>query len=231
MFRLSWRVVLLVLVAGAASCSDANSEAGAGSLLISYEEGGEAGFIDQTVTIVNIAGVALAPVVEYTPLDSSGEVVPGLVPRAAFGSDRGLLMVAPGAQFDVLAFDGARSDEVVDVRARVVSVEEFPDVSGGAPIEPVPLSEEGEVISKFDPFSSVLLTNPESEPVTLRVVCLDYDSPPEGVSQQATEMSVVSARIVVPASSDLTVPASEDFARRTRGNGYGCSSLKAHPTP
>lgn len=64
-----------------------------------------------------------------------------------------------------------------------------------------------------------------------RVVCLVYDSPPPGESQQAEEITVLVDRVEIAARTSVVADVPESFALGTADRGYGCASLKAHLTP
>lgn len=168
--------------------------------------------------------------VEYTALDADSNEVPGIEVGTAFGSDRGLLLVAKPRAFDFLTFKGERASEVVDVSAEVVTVEEVP----GPVVNVLALPEvlwEGEPVAGFEIFDEVVLANESDVVVAFRVVCLVYDSPAPGHAQQAEEISVVVDRVEVPAGEAVTTAVLDSFRQRTLEVGFGCASLKAHQTP
>lgn len=223
---------LLVALCVAMSCSSSNdSDAPTTSdISTTYVDIAQSGFIDQTVTFENRANVAVIPRTRYRALDGDGNAVGGIEVTTAFGSDRSLLVVPPTGYFDVLTFTGVRVDEVADVEIEVVDVVPVAGYNLGEGIEPEALDGDGASVSKFDAFSQIGLANPSDADIRYRVVCLIYDVPKPGNAQQAIDVSVAIESVLVPAGERVIAPVTESFAERTANLGYGCDSLKAHPT-
>lgn len=203
----------------------------AGDISTVYVDVGASGFIDQTVTFRNRANVAVIPEVRYQALDAQGKAVPGIEVTTAFGSDRSLLVVPPSGYFDVLRFSGDRVNEVVNVDVEITSVAPLSGYDLDQLVEPEALAADGTALKKFDPFSQVALTNTSKGDVYLRVVCLLYEATEPGNAQQAVDVSVAVEATRVPAGERIVVPVTDAFAKRTADLGYGCDSLKLHPTP
>lgn len=214
-------------LASLASCSDTSTE---GGISVRYQDIAEPGFIDQTVALRSDSDKALVPVVRYTALGSDGQAVPGIEVSAVYGSDRGLLVALPLETIDILVFSGEQVAEVVDVAAEVQTLSESSQPVGVVLGEPEPFAS-GTIVSKFDVFDQVQLTNDGPVDAMVRVVCLNYDQPSPGNAQQAEDVTVVADRIRVPAGDSVRVEVSDQFARRASQLGYGCGSLKAHLTP
>ncbi|MFN8022091.1 MAG: hypothetical protein U0Q03_11240 [Acidimicrobiales bacterium] len=230
MQRLMAVFVGTAFIVGSCTASDETARSAA-RLEAKYVDIGAAGFIDQTVSFNNPGDVALVPRVRYSALDADGNAVPGIDVTAAFGSDRSLLVVPATGYFDVLTFAGDRVAEVVDVDVEILDVATADGYELGQVAEPEALASDGSLLTKFDAFSQVALTNSSEEDAYFRVVCLVYDSPAPGNAQQAVEVSVVVEATLVAAGRRAVLPVSAAFAARTARLGYGCDSLKLHPTP
>ncbi len=209
-----------------ASCSfGANDEVTA-----DYVDVAELGFIDQTVFLEHGAGNDVIPTMEYTPLDESGDEVPGVDVSTIYGSDRGQLVVTPDGEIDILVFSGERVTDVVDVRSAAVESEVLE--TRGSPLEEQPLAiADGVEVTKSDVFDAVELSNNSSVDRALRVVCILWNRPAPGEAQQAAQVDVVVERVMVPAGATVVADASAAFIERTDALGFGCESLKAHLTP
>lgn len=232
MSRRSRRGLILILTSlwlNACSGSDRDSEASVGDVVTSYEDIAPPGFIDQTVEFSNRTNVAIAVTAEFTALDIEGEPVPGITVATAFGSDRGLLVVPPAGFYDILTFDGERVRDVTDVDIDVTAMRNVEGFALVGEVEPIPISD-GVEVTKFDVFSDIRVQNPSSSDIAVRIVCIDYDSPDPGEAQQAVEIIEVVDLISLPPKSTESVSVSSQFADRTAQLGFGCSSLKAHPT-
>lgn len=224
-------IVASAFIVGSCTPSSDGTAPSIGRVSAEYVDIGATGFIDQTVTFDNRAGVALVPQVSYRALDARGNAVPGIEVTAVFGSDRSLLVIPPTGYFDVLTFAGDRVREVVDVEVEITGIATVDGYELGKVIEPEPLGPDGSSRTKIDPFSQVALTNTSDRDVYFRVVCLVYDSPETGNAQQAVEVSVVVEPTRVAAGQRVVLPVSTAFAERTAELGFGCDSLKLHPTP
>ncbi|MEV5570319.1 hypothetical protein AB0L06_09720 [Spirillospora sp. NPDC052269] len=93
----------------------------AGMLVFEYRaDGPDADFAGQTLTVRNYERLAVAPTLAYTAQDADGRDLPGVSVRTAFGSDRGLVVIAGrGAFREALAFDGPRAGDVRRVKVAV----------------------------------------------------------------------------------------------------------------
>lgn len=220
---------LLAVVAGT-GCGQSADTSQPEALAVSYTGIADPGFIDQTVTLLPSGSDAVVPTIDYEPLDADGNPISGVEVVTAFGSDRGLLIVPPGGFVDVLTFAGTDVSQVVDVRATVLSAE--PVVGFGNPtIEDPQPTLDGAEVTNSDVFNELRFRNDGGAGVNLRVVCLVYDDPAPGRSQQATEITEVVSRTEVKAGAVQSTAVAPEFAQRSEQLGYGCASLKAHATP
>jgi hypothetical protein len=187
------------------------------------------GLMDQQMEIVNYDSVAVVPRLRYTPVDSAGAPLDGVVATAAYGSNEGKMMVpARQSSFDVLAFTGRDVAKVAGVQVGIESLTMDLGFPAGAQLaQPQALDGEGQPTSKSGPFSAVKLTNPNAAPVTEGVVCIEWSQPLPGQPQQARAMVTLGyVTIDAHASATLRPPASTSAVLRT-----GCGSLKSFFAP
>ena len=204
-----------------AACGGANEP----DLAFDYQATAEPGYMDQTLAIENPGGTGLAPVLELTPLDASGEPIRGIRVRTAYGSDSGRVVVPPRtAVVDVLRFEGARARDVEDVR---VAVREVDEVDAGTIAEAAVvqrLDRAGRPVEDFEPFHAFRVSNENDVEIDVRVVVIEWEDPPPGESQQAVR--------VTPVSSLLSIaPGGEETVRLPAGlRGRVVGSVKAYPS-
>jgi hypothetical protein len=194
------------------------------ALRFTYHEHNAPGMMDQTLEITNAGSSAVVPTLEIVPVDSSGAVLAGIHVSTAYGSDAGrLLAPAQTTSIDVLAFTGGDASKVADVRVNVRASDkvEFPVAPQGVVVQAVDAA--GQPTSKYEPFSAVKLTNPNRQKVAAGVVCILWDQPPDGQSQQASE--------VVPLGVATIAGNGSATVRAAGGAVDGCGSLKAYFTP
>ena len=164
-----------------------------------------------------------------TPLDTDGSVLPDVSVESAFGSDSGQLVVTKNSNFDILYFSGPASDEVSEVRTEVIAAASVSAIDQQAvPVETLRYASDRDEVEKFDVFDSVVLKNPNATTVKVRVVCLSYDDPSPGSSQQAIERIELIDRVGLRGGETLSVETSSAFANLARSRGYGCASVKSH---
>jgi hypothetical protein len=165
------------------------------------------GYMDQTLRMTNYGFTATAPTLKLVPLDREGHAIPGVTVRTAFGSDRGLVVLPPrSAGFDVLAFDGPGSRDVMDVRVSVrhklrlkrpKSAVEEPHAQrllGARPTEP------------GQDFDTLLLHNGTVLTVAVRLVCILWEDPPPGAAQQMIRSFPIGGLVSVPPLGEAQVP-------------------------
>ncbi len=209
------------------SCSPGST--GPVEISVDYQDIAEPGFMDQTVLIEHGSDRAVIPTMEYTPLDADGAVVPGVEVSTVYGSDRGQLVVGTAGEIDILVFQGERSSEVVDATGTATDVVEL-DIAPARWVSQPRAFRDGAEVAKFEVFDAVALSNDTSSDVVLRVVCIVWNSPGQGQAQQAEQVDTVVDQVLVGAGDTSLVPVSREFAARTDAVGFGCASVKAHPT-
>jgi hypothetical protein len=174
------------------------------------------GQISQTLTIENRGGTGLAPVLELTPLDASGEPIPGVTAHTAYGSDRGEVVVPPyTAVLDVVRFDGRRKRDVEDVAVRVAKADEVAVESAEEP--EIQRLDHGREVPYESFFDSVRVTNVDEVPIEIRVVLIEYEDAPPGESQQFIRATPLSSLLKLPAGGEKTLR----LSRELRGGVIG----------
>ncbi|MFI7064653.1 hypothetical protein ACIBL3_26920 [Kribbella sp. NPDC050124] len=221
-------LALLTIAVGITGCSRAPERpmtTKPDQLFISYQRHGPSGYMDQVLTILNKGPSAAAPTLEITPLDSTGAPVPGITVRTAYGTDRGKVVVSSqGEGFDVLAFSGADVARLADVR---VKVRDVVPVNYVIPIEvadPQAMNGYRRPTTKFGPFTAVEVRNLNTEDITVGIVCIHWNQPPDGQPQQAlaaTELGVMT----IPTLQTVTTPLSKSAQQAA---SQDCGSLKAY---
>jgi hypothetical protein len=175
------------------------------------------GQIEQTLWIENSGGTGLAPVLELTPLDASGEPIPGVTARTAFGSDRGEVVVPAYMEvLDVVRFEGRRKRDVEDVAVRVAKADE---VAAKAAAEPeIQRLDRGREVPYESFFDSVRVTNGDRIPIEVRVVLIEYEDPPPGQSQQFVRATPLSSLIKLAAGGAKTLRLPRELRGRVIGS-------------
>ncbi|WP_369185534.1 hypothetical protein [Streptomyces sp. Y1] len=193
----------------------------AAPLSFRYHALGKQEFIDQTLSIGNRGRTSVAPTLAITAVDGSGKDLPDVRVTTAYGSDRGSLVVQPGGGFDVLAFSGAGADQVADVRVTVKESAPADLPADASLVEAEPADAAGRPMSKFDAFEQVVLNNPNTTAVSVRVVYLVYDEPQPGKSQQAVEAVPIGGLTTVPAGGTAAVPVSGEAKAAVQKYAHG----------
>ncbi|MEU6238103.1 hypothetical protein [Kitasatospora sp. NPDC047058] len=186
------------------------------SLSFSYHALGKQEYIDQTLSIGNDGQASVVPTLTITAVDGSGRELPDVQVTTAYGSDRGSLVIQPGGGYDVLAFHGADAKNVADVKVTVkeLAAADLPESASG--VEAQPADAAGKPLTKFDPFDQVILKNPNSTAVSVRIVYLVYDQPSAGTPQQAIEAVPIGGLITVPPAGTTPVAVSGDAKSAVR---------------
>jgi hypothetical protein len=181
-----WRYVASLLAVSLVACgSSDNGDRDRADLQFEFTARSGPGFIDQTLTISNSGSRGVGPTLRFTPVDAAGDRVEGVVVESAFGSDKGAVVVPPaGEVLDVLRFSGKRRYDVEDVRVRATDTTsvDVPRLDGEIIADRVGLG--GRVAGYGEPFERVVVRNPNSDAVRVRVVLLQFDTPPPGEHQQ-----------------------------------------------
>ncbi|WP_460708813.1 hypothetical protein [Myceligenerans halotolerans] len=144
--------------------------------------------------------------------DESGEVLPDVRVQSVYGSMVANMVIGPGENIDVLIFDGPGAAAVDDVR--VLEVEAIPVEASAwqAPLEAVPLDDDGVPLDYPAGFSKVALENPNGASADVRVVAIIWDNPETGQTQQAQEVIELSQLITVPHGDKIVI----DIERSTQ---------------
>jgi hypothetical protein len=205
-------------VGGCGSLDEPERSASAPDLRFEFELLAGENEIDQTMTIENPGETSLAPVLEYTALDASGDPMPGIAVKTAYGSDSGRLVVPAGwAVLDVLRFEGPGARKVEDVEVRVREADEVA-------IEPPTEEPQIQRLAKGRPveyehlFDSFRVTNPGDAEVDVRVVLIEYELPPEGESQQWVRVTELAPLTNVPAGDKKTIRLPRELRGRVIGS-------------
>src|SRR3954453_14819361 len=135
--------------------------------------------IDQILDIENDGLHAIRPTLKITPLDASGQEIPGLTVTTAFGSDRGQRVIASEfTDFDIVHFEGDRAGDVRDVRVEIAKLRQarYPDMPEEVAVDPF---EAGRKVDDFNlPFDAIQLHNPNGDPLPIKVVLIGWARAP-----------------------------------------------------
>jgi hypothetical protein len=182
------------------------------------------GYIDQILTIINTRDSTVAPTLEFVPLDRKGRKISGVTVRTALGSDHGMVVVPAGWRGnDVLAFDGPGFRQVADVK---VIVRSMVRIEAERPAEYTEYTEDlqartisaGHTVQAGN-FDTVLVNNPYSLPISIRVVCIISKEPSPGAAQQMVEALPIGDLTRIEPLEVGTVPVTGPAADRTRECG------------
>ncbi|MER6593195.1 hypothetical protein ABT214_15350 [Micromonospora purpureochromogenes] len=187
------------------------------------------GYMNQVLTIFNEGTQVLAPTLEFTALDAAGRALPSVRVATVFGSDRGRLVVPPGAGVDVLTFTGAgaRAAEDVTVSVRTAEPVDAPAVD----VVPVvtPVDDGGRVLDRNSRFTAVSVRNDDSEQMSVRLLYIIWTDPPADQRQQAERVVPVGDLIVLPPKHTTLVPVTgEARAAVADAAGRAPTSIKAY---
>ncbi|GGT85931.1 hypothetical protein GCM10010289_02030 [Streptomyces violascens] len=207
------------------------SEAGLAQLLDFHYVGdsGENETMNQQLVIKNNARRSQVPTLSFTAFDKNKHVLPQVRVTTVYGSDHGNLVAPFGSSYDVLRFSGPGEHDVADVRVAVrrTSVARIP--AGPHDVTTQALDSRGKEIPRFERFSAVRLTNEDDVPVSVRVVYILWDRPPNGVTQQAVEVTPVGALMTVPAHGTTVLQVDTAAAKAVARNSEGPAvSIKAY---
>ncbi|SEE90857.1 hypothetical protein [Jiangella alba] len=217
-----------MLTAGcSASAEHATQAIDPAALTFSYEATAAPGYLDQTLTIDNANSASVALTAELTPLDADGAPLPDVAVETVYGSERGRLVLPPGDNVDILMFHGARAADVSDVQVEVTGIEpvDHPDVT--SVVAAIPVDSAGNEAIPPAPFSRVVLQNDNAAAVSVSVLCIVWDNPEPGRSQQALQVvEVGSTTVPASGSSDLKLSPEVATEIQTYADQYA-TSLKA----
>jgi hypothetical protein len=204
--RLRASFVTSLLAISIVACGSTHTDRVRADLRFQFTSIAPSGFIDQTLWIENSGPKGVAPTLEFTPVDAAGNPVDGVVVQTAFGSDKGALVVPPGARvLDILRFSGEHRDDVEDVRVRATDTTEV-DVSHlDHEISAERVARDGGDAGYGEPFERVVLRNPNPVAVSVRVLLLQFDPPPRGEPQQFVRARHITGLVRLAPRSRRTV--------------------------
>jgi hypothetical protein len=183
------------------------------------------GYMDQLLGMTNDGDSAVAPTLTFLPLDRTGDVLPGVTVRTAYGSDRGLVVIPPGSTVtDVLAFDGPGFRRVADVRVTVRR-----DERAKTPSRPVgDLHAQrmltGRVTVPLEDFDSLLVSNTSPVQVSVRMVCILWEDPPPGATQQMLASLPIGGLVSIAPHGEARVAVTGPVRKAARD----CGSVKVY---
>ena len=203
----------------------------AAGLSFTYRQHGSADeTIDQTLQIENDFPYSVVPVLDFTPLDAHGAVLPHVHVGTVYGSDTGSLVAPFGYSLDILRFSGAGEHQVANVRVTVRRVSKA-RAQAGQYAAAQALDAHGQPVSKFSRFSAVAVTNPNPFPVSVRIVYVVYDQPASGQTQQVVLATPIGGLASVPANGKATVQVTATAAQAIAENADGPAvSIKTYPS-
>jgi hypothetical protein len=188
------------------------------------------GNMNQVLKITNPGPRAWALVLKLTAIDASGNALPDVTVSTVYGSDRGGLVVpARFGAIDVMRFIGKHRDRVADVRATVVTATlvQYPAVTADPVVTPLDAS--GAVVTRNDVFARLQVADDNDDPITIRLVYIIWNMPPDGQTQQADLTTPVGGLVTVPAHGQATLrltPAEQAVVRQHSGTAP--TSIKAY---
>jgi len=195
-----------------------------------YRATSGSGIMNQILEITNPSPRSYAPVLKLSAVDDSGITLPEVTVSTLFGSDRGELVVpARTGVVDVMRFSGKHLDRVADVRASVstAALVHYPAITSEPTVTPIDSSDA--VVTRNDVFARVRVNNDNNDPITIRLVYIIWDTPPEGQTQQADRTEPIGDLVTVPAHGETTVQITpNDAALIRKYAGAAPASIKAY---
>jgi hypothetical protein len=143
------------------------------------------------------------------------------------------LLVPPSGGYDILRFSGDRAGDVRNVKVDVVSVRWIPD-SRKVIYEPALqfLAADGTQLTKFDDFTSVVVTNANDFAVKAAILYIVWTDPSLPGPQQARLTAKFPGPITLPANGRLTVALGDDVRSVMAARGdQAAVSVKIYPVP
>ena len=218
MRRLTLAIVAALTIGACGSSAAPERASDVPELRFAFELESDPGFISQTLTIENPGDTSLAPVLELMALDASGDPMPDVRVRTAYGSDQGRVVVpADWAVLDVLRFEGPGAREVDDVDVRVRTADE---VAIEPPTEEAEVQrlDRGRPVEYADFFDAFRVSNPGDTEVKVRVVLIEYEDAPEGESQQWVRVTPLAPLTTLAAGGKETIRLPRKFRGRVIGS-------------
>lgn len=183
------------------------------------------GHMDQVLDMANYGWSAVAPTLTFVPLDGAGHALPGVTVRTAYGSDRGLVVLPPRTTGnDVLAFDGPGFRKVADVKVTVRHAERVKTPEGAADeLHARRLLDTGLTEPPQD-FDSLVVQNTNAFAVSVRMVCILWEDPPPGATQQMVRSLPIGGLVSIDPLDEVNVPVTGTVRRLARS----CGSVKVY---
>jgi hypothetical protein len=183
------------------------------------------GYMDQVLDMTNDGDSAVAPTLTLLALDGTGDVLPGVTVRTAYGSDRGLVVIPPRSTVpDVLAFDGPGFRRVADVRVTVRRDERVKTPSRAAGDLPAQRMLAGRITVPLEDFDSLLVSNTNPVQVSVRMVCILWEDPPPGATQQMLASLPIGGLVSIAPHGEVRVAVTGPVRKAARG----CGSVKVY---
>jgi hypothetical protein len=186
--------------------------------------------MNQTLAITNLTSLSYAPILKLAAVDETGEELPSVTVSTVYGSDRAALVVpARTSIVDIMRFTGDRVDRVADVRATVIDAlyVDYPAIATDPTVTPLDAS--GVAVTRNDVFTRVRVNNDNDRPITIRLVYIIWDMPPEGRTQQAVRTEPIGDLVTVAAHGETEVSVPPDDAALIRqSSGTAPTSIKAY---
>jgi len=201
-------------------------------LEIQYVASSGEGRMNQLLGITNLGPRSYVPVLKLSAVDELGIKLPDVTVSTIYGSDRGGL-VAPThtVVFDVLRFTGAHADQVADVRATVLRASRVTYPEMKTELVVTPFDAAGDEVTRNDLFTRVRIGNDNDQPLTVRLVYIVWNDPPEGRTQQADHTEPIGDLVTVPAYGETDVSlAADDAAVIRKFSGTAPTSIKVYPS-
>jgi hypothetical protein len=186
------------------------------------------GTIDQVLTISNPEYPAIAPTLAFTALDAAGRPLPGVTVTTAFGSDKGRNVIPPESLgSDILSFHGTGSQDVRDVKVKVVHT-----VNVDQPYDPADelhaerINASGKEVGAPQPFDILRLPSDfrQESLASVRMVCIIWGPPADSGTRQALQVIPIGGLIEVDPVNYTDVPVTGEL----KGNTQRCGSVQTY---
>lgn len=188
-------------------------------LAFSYQADGGEGYIDQALTITNSGPAAGAPDLDLVALDDQGAALPEVEVVTAFGSDEGEQVVpAFTAVIEVLKFKGPGAADVADVEVGVADpglVAADPPPANAIKVKRFGVSGRSDDESTL---GSVLVANTYDEPITVKVVGLEFAPAAPGEDQHFKQVSELAGPLTLQPGEKVRERVAEKYRARFFGS-------------
>ncbi len=175
--------------------------------------------VDQYLWVGNLRSDAAVPRLSITPKDANGKPLTDLLVEGLFGSLKGELLIPPGGGGEILRFTGKSAPLVRKVTVRVESVRWLHYAHPKTKELTIqPLAADDSPVTRFDDFSSVVVSNPNDFEVRAGIDYIVWRDPSE-VPQQARLVARFPSPIVVPANGSVKVDIGHDVRSKMMARG------------